>query len=951
MAMSTRIENFNRMNNSAERDGVVMCKVNVRSGLVLALLITSVALMAPRSADGQKASAFQRNGNGADTGGTNGDRPEREQYDNRAFPASEIDPAQQKAAYKAYLSISQLQVSTGAAWRGIGPTAPFVVGSSTYTGRPTYVSGRVTSLALSPKCHVESCKIFVGSAGGGVWTANNALATHLNWHPSSSGIPSNAIGSIIFDPTDPTGKTLYVGTGEPNGSSDSEAGVGLYKSTNLGKSWSLVPGSVAVAEGRAIAGTAIDPVNPKHILIGTAVARHGASSVNGGRFTPPGAPQVGLYESTDGGATFALVFSRPSDAVNPNSANGSDFFRGGVTNVVFNRTGLSENAPSNDYISVFDYGIYRSDGAGGYEQIFASAGAGGVAATLASRTEFALAPNNGALRIYAGDTGGAPADFYRVDNALVPAATLTDGTTNPGWIKLSSSTPGSPGFASYDFCGAVALGFNQCSYDMPVASPPGHPDTVWIGGQMQYAEIFTATPPSNGRAVQRSTDAGVSFTDMTNDTQTPPLGMHPDQHVIVFVPGRPDIAIIGSDGGVVRTSGAFADASSGCDSRGIVDPQLTQCKQWLSAIPTQIFSLNKGLATLQFESLSINSKNPLGDIMGGTQDNGTWAFKGNDEGEGGSWFETINGDGGASGTDIANPDVRMHTYTGPQGDVNFNGTDPLGWDFWGDLLGNSGEAFSFYAPLINDPKVSGTWFIGGQHVWRTKDNAGPQAYLQQFCNEFVGAYDPTVTPCGDWEALGGTAGNLTAGPSSDKGTSYVAAVVRTPSDTGTMWVATRRGRVWISKNADAAPASVTYLRVDTPSQPRRFVSGISVDPTNSNHAWISFSGYEAYTPTTPGHVFEVTVHDDGSAVWSDLSYNLGDQPITGIARDGVTGDLYVATDFGVDTLPSGSTTWVPAGSNLPPVAVYGLTIDSSARVLYAATHGRSAWKLMLDSSE
>jgi hypothetical protein len=944
--MSTRVENFKRTNNSSERTGVVMCKVNVRSGLALALLVFCIASLLPIPARGQAAPVSQRNGKGADTGGPNGDRPEREQYDNRAFPESDIAPAQQKAAYNAHLSISQLQASTGATWRGIGPTSPFVVGSSTYTGRPTYVSGRVTSLALSPNCHVESCRIFVGAAGGGVWTANNALASHLNWHPSSNGIPSNSIGSIIFDPTDTTGKTLYVGTGEANGSSDSEAGVGLYKSTDLGHSWSLVPGSVAVAQGRGIAGIAVDPVDSKHILIGTAVARHGASSVNGGRFTPPGAPQVGLYESTDGGATFTLVFSRPSDAVNPNSANGSDFFRGGVTNVVFNRTGVSENAPSNVYISVFDYGVYRSDGAGGYERIFASAGGGIVPNSLASRTEFALAPNNGALRIYAGDAGSGAADFYRVDNALVPAVTLTDGTTNPGWIKLSNSARGTPGFASYNFCGG------QCSYDMPVASPPGHPDTVWIGGQMQYGEIFTANPPSNGRTIQRSTDAGASFTDMTNDTQSPPLGMHPDQHVIVFVPGHPDIAIIGSDGGVVRTSGAFADASSSCDTRGLVDPKLTQCHQWLSAIPTQIFSLNNGLATLQFEHLSVNAKNPLGDIMGGTQDNGTWAFKGDDEGEGGNWFETINGDGGWSGTDVANSDVRMHTYTFSDGDVNFNGTDPLGWDFVSDLLDNSGEAFSFYSPLINDPKVSGTWFIGGQHVWRTKDNAGPQAYLQQFCNEFFGAYNPTVTPCGDWEALGGTAGDLIAPITGDnKGTGFVATVVRTPSDTGTMWVATRRGRVWLSKNADADPASVTYLRVDTPSQPRRFVSGISVDPTNSNHAWISFSGYEAYTPTTPGHVFDVTVKDDGSAVWSDLSSNLGDQPITGIARDSVTGALFVSTDFGVDALPSGGTTWVPAGSSLPPVAVYGLTINSGARVLYAATHGRSAWQLKLDSSE
>ena len=52
----------------------------------------------------------------------------------------------------------------------------------------------------------------------------------------------------------------------------------------------------------------------------------------------------------------------------------------------------------------------------------------------------------------------------------------------------------------------------------------------------------------------RSTDAGVSFTDMTNDAQNPPLGMHPDQHAIVFA-SDPDIAIVGSDGGVIRTDG------------------------------------------------------------------------------------------------------------------------------------------------------------------------------------------------------------------------------------------------------------------------------------------------------------------------------------------------------------------------------------------------------------
>jgi hypothetical protein len=61
----------------------------------------------------------------------------------------------------------------------------------------------------------------------------------------------------------------------------------------------------------------------------------------------------------------------------------------------------------------------------------------------------------------------------------------------------------------------------------------------------------------------------------------------------------------------------------------------------------------------------------------------------------------------------------------------------------------------------------------------------------------------------------------------------------------------------------------------------------------------------------------------------------------------LNGDLYVSNDWGVMMLGNGAVSWVPAGTGLPMVEVAGLTIVPSARVLYAATHGRSAWKLKL----
>ncbi len=860
---------------------------------------------------------------------------EQEQYANRAYPYNAVSYDRAIGAYSAFLSISKHAAAFHQQyWHLIGPKTGNDPAQATYTGAATTVSGRVTAIAVADPCTVDQCQVWVGAAGGGIWTTTNGLAPKPTWHSSSSGLASNAIGSIVIDPTDPTGATLYVGTGEQNGSSDSEAGVGLYKSTNYGKTWHLVTGSVPAAKNRSIGAIAIDPTDANHIYIGTDVARHGASSVNGGRFTPPGAPVVGLYESTDGGKTFSLVFAKESDTVDPGSPNGSDFFRGGVSNMAFDSTGLAPGQPPVLYFSVFDYGLYRRNSNKGFEQIFASVGGGNVKLSADSRTEFALAPNGNKLRIYVGDTDGTTADFYRVDDANVGASTLTDGTHNPGWLKLSSPTAGTPGFASYNYCNT------QCSYDMPIASPAGHPDTVWIGGSMQYSEIFTANPPSNGRAVQRSTDAGVSFTDMTNDAQNPPMGMHPDQHVIAFAPGHPDIAFLGSDGGLVRTSGDFTDGSAGCASRGISGTDLTDCQNWLKAIPTQIFSLNDGLATIQFQSLTVDPQHPTSTLLGGSQDNGTWAFSA----DGNNWFESVGGDGGQSAIDSANPNIRVHSYYGPSLDVNFKGSDPTGWDYISDPLANSKEDASFYVPLVADPRIGSTLFVGLEHVWRTQDSGGTQAYLDQHCNELTGDFKQ---PCGDWVPLGNAAlGSATYG--ADKVGGYVVALTRATGDHSTLWAATRLGRLFISTNADAAAANVTFTRIDTAAQPNRFISGIAVDPANPYHAFVSYSGYNAYTPATPGHVFDVTYNPvTGTATWKDISHDLGDAPITGIAYDNVTGNLYISSDFGVAVLQAGSTSWVPAAPGLPMVAVYGITLSSVGRTLYAATHGRGAWALAL----
>ena len=67
---------------------------------------------------------------------------------------------------------------------------------------------------------------------------------------------------------------------------------------------------------------------------------------------------------------------------------------------------------------------------------------------------------------------------------------------------------------------------------------------------------------------------------------------------------------------------------------------------------------------------------------------------------------------------------------------------------------------------------------------------------------------------------------------------------------------TQRGR-------DRIRPQSSWHRIDNATSPTRFPSGIYVDPADSGHAWITYSGYNAATPTTPGHVFDV--RENGTA--------------------------------------------------------------------------------------
>src|SRR5438876_7979208 len=179
-----------------------------------------------------------------------------------------------------------------------------------------------------------------------------------------------------------------------------------------------------------------------------------------------------------------------------------------------------------------------------------------------------------------------------------------------------------------------------------------------------------------------STDGGTTFRDMTDDavgTDASHDGLHPDQHAFVTNPNNPNQFFEGSDGGLMRSDGTFTDISSRCGGRGLDPVSLARCQQLLSRAPTSYTSLNNGLQTLQFQSLSVNPANAK-DVQGGTQDNGTFETTGSSV----TWPQTIFGDGGSCGFDSTNPVFGFPRYFDAQVDVNFNSGAPPNWDWMAD---------------------------------------------------------------------------------------------------------------------------------------------------------------------------------------------------------------------------------------------------------------------------
>ncbi len=127
---------------------------------------------------------------------------------------------------------------------------------------------------------------YAGSASGGIFKTSDAGST---WQPIFDDQPVSSIGSLAVAPSNPN--IVWAGTGETWIRSHISLGMGIYKSTDAGKTWTLMGLEKTGRIGRIV----VDPGNPDIVFAAALGTSYGPQ------------PERGVFRTTDGGKTWERV--------------------------------------------------------------------------------------------------------------------------------------------------------------------------------------------------------------------------------------------------------------------------------------------------------------------------------------------------------------------------------------------------------------------------------------------------------------------------------------------------------------------------------------------------------------------------------------------------------------------------------------------------------------------
>jgi len=795
--------------------------------------------------------------------------------------------------------------------------------------------------------------------------------------------------AVAIDPADSSGNTVLIGG----------AYGGVWKSTNAAATdpttvtWTPVLDNQATL---AVGAIVYKPDNDNVILVGTGEAKNAVDSYYG----------LGVLRSADGGATWTMIQTANSGAVNFGGVGFARMaFSTDNTNVVVAATASTPVGRNTGlFTSTSVSGLFYSTDAGATWNTVTMTDPGGAATSAAAASSVIYNPTEhkffAAVRfhgIYSSSdginwtktTGTMANGTVTIDQTTCPAtgnsttcpfyrAELTarpdrdemyawvvnpfatgDGTEPDNNIGIFKTTDGG---ATWTLL--TMTGINAC-----VSTAPSN-DFGGCGAEQDYYNLtILAVPnPSNSQFTDLYAGA-VNIFKCTMDPTTPAnaacggaaepyewmnvthvYGCTPYGGLSMVHPDQHHMAYVPGHPNIIyfmNDGGVYRTLDSNGIDTGV-------CPANIATPPLLPFdNLNTHLGAMtQFVWATPHPTDPTA-VIGGSQDNGTSATGASVPGATGvGWMPIHGGDGGYnwvrpdSTSDWIVSTTEVNIYKCTSGFNCNRGT----WTKWVSQADVGNDDSAFYVPYMLDPQDSTKMIIGTCRVWRggTVASWGGAAISQLFTSS----------------------GDTTCDSSNNKDPEIYALAMGGPKvSTGSqvIWAGLDNGKIYMTVNADASTPTWTDVTpsssLNPGSAPGGFafrISSIALDPSD-------LTGKTAYATVMGFKVNHVLKTTDGGATWTgiapiEVANGLPDAPADSVVLDPDDPTVvYVGTDVGVFVTHDNGATWAEVGPTtptpggagfLPNVVVTHVAISEAGgkRLLIAGTYGRGVWKADLTAS-
>ncbi len=760
---------------------------------------------------------------------------------------------------------------------------------------PSIMSGRVVDVEVNP---VDPTEMYVAYATGGLWhSVNNGQS----FTPVFDSTDIITIGDIAVNWSN---RIIWVGTGEVNSSRSTYAGLGVYKSSNNGKSWDYL----GLPESHHIGKIQLHPTDPNTAWV----------SALGHLYSPN--KDRGVFKTTDGGKSWkhTLFVDENTGSIdmevnpqNPNELYAAFWYR---TRSAWN---FEESGKTS--------GIYKSTNGGDSWQLISTANSGFPTGNGVGRIGLAVYPKNPSVIYAVVDNNTHQPDtavkkqldttryvlrdfknltkeqFLALDNKKLAAFLSSPRNGFPSkynadkvkeLVKNDKVAP----TAIWDYL----FDANTALFETPIIGcelyRSDDAGKTWnkanqapIGIYSTYGYYFgkVFVSPVNDKKVfltgvdlLMSKDGGKTFNSIDGDN------VHSDHHVVWVDPNKDNHIFNGNDGGL---NISYDDG-----------------KHWFKANTP---------AVGQFYNIAVDMAKPY-NVFGGLQDNGTWYGSSNTI-ENFRWYD--NGD---------NPYKSINGGDGMQVQVDWRDNKTV----------ISGSQFGNYSRLnlttkerkmvrpardLGEPSLRYNWQTP---ILISRHNQDVFYYGSNKFHRSFSKGDSLVTLSAD----------LTTNPAQgDVPFGTLTTISESPMRFGLIYVGTDDGNIQLTKDGGYSWTNISII------QPKGlYVSRVTASAFKEGRVYASLNGYRNDHFTA--YVF---VSEDYGATWNQISKDLPAEPVN-VVKEDLTNEnvIYVGTDGGLYVSVNGGKTSMMWNSGLPySVPVHDIVLHPRDNEIVLGTHGRSIY--------